>query len=80
MNDHVLDLAVKAQVTHGSPPYRGVDAEMEAFAQYLLDQVIEVCNTRVKTFDVQGNEYVVQKYDTREKCVAAIREYFGIRG
>ena len=81
MNTNFVDMAVDAELKIPANGY-GVDKVSkfrELYAELIVQKCIELCETKIKTYSVNGKEYTVNKNVTMEDCVASIKEYFGIK-
>lgn len=76
MNERIRELAKKAGLSHMASNYsdmadlyKGADFELEKFAQLIVLECIEVCNSRVGNSD----------YNTgRMHCALDLKEHFGV--
>lgn len=78
MSERLLDLIAKVQVKHGLTRETRLQSVFEELGLLVAQECVDLCEQRVKAFDVAGNEYDVIKNHSRELCVKAIKEQFKI--
>jgi len=78
MSDKLLNLIAKVQVKHDLIKEQRLEPAFQELAKLVAKECLDLCEQRVKAFDVAGNEYNVLKNHTQELCVKALKEEFRI--
>lgn len=78
MNEKMLDLITHVQVKYDLTKDLRLEPVLKELIKLTAKECLDVCEERVKAFDVSGNEYVVIRNHTQELCVKAIKEKFNI--
>lgn len=78
MSEKMLDLITRVQVKHDLIKEQRLEPAFKELAELVAKECLDICEQRVKAFDVAGNEYNVLKHHTQELCVKGIKEHFRI--
>jgi hypothetical protein len=78
MNEKMLDLVAQIQVKYKLTKDSSLEPVLKDLVKLTAKECLNLCEERVKAFDVAGNEYNVIRNHTQELCVKALKEQFNI--
>lgn len=78
MSEKLFDLITKVQVKYNLTNETRLEPMLKELVLLTAKECVNLCEERVKAFDVAGNEYIVLKNHTQELCVKTLKEQFTI--
>ena len=78
MSEKLLDLIAQVQVKYDLTKDLRLEPVLKELALLTAKECLNICEERVRAFDVAGNEYNVIRNHTQELCVKAIKDQFRI--
>jgi hypothetical protein len=78
MNEKIYDIIARIQVKYNLTTESRLDPIFKELALLTVKECVDICEERVKAYDVAGNEYNVIRNHSQELCVKALKDQFSI--
>lgn len=78
MNEKIYEMIARVQVKYNLTTESRLEPVFKELALLAVKECINICEQRVKAYDVAGNEYNVIRNHSQELCVKAIKDQFTV--